>query len=173
MFSRGLFQLQWLGKSVNLLFSQGVSGYCVRLGHGKLWLNSRLSLRPPVQLWLSLSFLSSHRLVADTRSAWATKRLSYHSQEAGSKYLSLRHLTPWKTGYRTFRKPHNVHTPSLDTSNRDSLFQEVWRILWQKDSDLDIWKITGVKIKLFIDYGALLLQNAVTSTEHVVTLSLT
>lgn len=63
--------------------------------------------------------------------------------------------------------------PSLDTSNRDSLFQEAWRILCQKDSDLDIWKIIRVKIKLFRDHGALLLQNAVTSAEHVVTFSLT
>lgn len=50
---RGLFPLQGLGKSVSLLFPQGLSGYCVRLGHGKPWFNPVLSLRPLVQLWLS------------------------------------------------------------------------------------------------------------------------
>lgn len=130
------------------------------------WYNSGPAL-------LHLSFFSSHRLVAETRSASATKCPSNHSQEAGSEYLSLRHWTPWREGYRTFRKRHNVHMPSLDTSNRDSFFQEAWRILWQNDSDLDIWKIIRVKIKLFIDHGILLLQNAVTSAEHVVTFSLT
>lgn len=56
--------------------------------------------------------------------------------------------------------------PVLDTSNRDSLFQDAWRIHCQKDRqgiNLDMWKIITFKIKLFEEHRALLLQNAVTS----------
>lgn len=61
--------------------------------------------------------------------------------------------------------------PVLYTSNKDSLFQEAWRIHCQKDRqgiNLDIWKIITFKIKLFTEHGALLLQSAVTSATSAI-----